>query len=727
MTAASDRSARHQTENTAMPSPHALALRGIKAKLLIAFGVVAGTTLVVGAVGWSSLTSVGNQLSAVTQRNVPHVVATFELSGTGAAAAAVAPALFAATNEAERDRQAKTLDHLRQTMGDSLAAINRFDPSQARTLQPLVDQTASQLDALNKVVLQRLELNKRREALAVSMDGEVAAFSRLATPALSQAKNRVAAASMSIAGDAPALTRLLLRLVGTQVPAEQRVSELITDVNLAAGGLRGALRAVDGKTLDAIAADFAAAAERVQENLDVLERINKVEGLRAATLAILARGQGDGSAFALRRSELAVLQSGSETLAQTRTAAATLNEAVAKAVEDVRREMAEAAQRSDSEVRSGTVIMLTLAGASFVLAGIIGWFYVGRRIAGRLGQLSGAMVALSHGNLAASIADATGRDEIAEMTQALHVFRDSMVRADELAAAQRGEYEKKETRQREIEVATSEFNGAISEVAGALGSATGELRESAESLADTARQTSQQATSVAAASDQASSNVQTVASATEELSSSIAEIARQVAQSSEIATRAVADADRTNTQVQGLAEAAQKIGDVVQLISNIASQTNLLALNATIEAARAGEAGKGFAVVASEVKSLANQTAKATEEISAQISAIQAATGDAVAAIRGITGTIGAINEIATTIAASVQEQGAATAEIARNVQETARGTTEVTATIAGVSRAADNTGGAAAKMLGATEDLSRQSETLRQVVDRFVTRLRAA
>jgi methyl-accepting chemotaxis protein len=705
----------------------ALALRGIKAKLLMAFGVVAGTTLVVGAVGWSSLTNVGAQLGAVTQRNVPHVIATFELSGTGAAAASIAPALFAATSEAERDRQSKTLDHLRQAMGDSLAAIGRFDPQQARTLQPLVDQTASQLDGLNKVVVQRLEVTQKREALATAMDGELTAFIHLATPALGQAKNRVAAASMSIAGDAAQLTRLLLRLVGTQVPTEQRISQLITDVNLAAGDLRSTLRAVDVKTLDAIAADFAAAADRVVESLDVLDRIDKVEGLRAASQAILAHGQGDGSAFALRRSELAVLQAGNETLAQTRAAATTLNDAVAKAVETVRREMAAAAERSDSEVRTGSAIMLTLAFASLCVAGAIGWFYVGRRIAGRLGQLSAAMVALSHGNLQAPIADATGGDEIGEMTQALRVFRDSMVRADELATTQRAEYETKEARQREIEVATSEFNSAIADVTGALGSATTELRRSAESLAETARETSEQASTVAAASNEASSNVQAVASATEELSSSIAEIARQVEESSGIATRAVADAGRTNTEVQGLAAAAQKIGDVVQLISSIASQTNLLALNATIEAARAGEAGKGFAVVASEVKSLASQTAKATEEISAQITAIQGATGTAVDAIRGITGTIGTINEIATTIAAAVQEQGAATTEIARNVQETARGTTAVTSTISGVSTAADSTGSAASKVLGATEDLSRQSETLRLVVDRFVARIRAA
>ena len=200
-----------------------------------------------------------------------------------------------------------------------------------------------------------------------------------------------------------------------------------------------------------------------------------------------------------------------------------------------------------------------------------------------------------------------------------------------------------------------------------------------------------------------------------------------MSQSAEIAGKAVTDAERTNVQVQGLAEAAQKIGEVVQLITDIASQTNLLALNATIEAARAGDAGKGFAVVASEVKNLANETAKATEEITAQIGAIQQATQDAVVAIQTISGTIGQINEIATTIASAVEEQGAATQEIARNVQQAAAGTQEVSSNIAGVTQAAGETGSAAGQMLSASGELSHQGEALRGEVDRFLATIRAA
>jgi len=221
--------------------------------------------------------------------------------------------------------------------------------------------------------------------------------------------------------------------------------------------------------------------------------------------------------------------------------------------------------------------------------------------------------------------------------------------------------------------------------------------------------------------------VQTVASAAEQLTASISEISRQVLQSSRITERAVADARRTDTVVRALSDGAQKIGDVVGLITSIAGQTNLLALNATIEAARAGDAGRGFAVVASEVKNLAQQTAKATDEIGAQIGQIQTATGEAVEAIRAITGVIEEVSTIATAIASAVEQQGAATAEIARNVQQTAVSAHEVTSNIAGVSQAANDTGAAAAQVLSAAEGLSRQAATLTDEVNEFAAGIRAA
>jgi methyl-accepting chemotaxis protein len=341
--------------------------------------------------------------------------------------------------------------------------------------------------------------------------------------------------------------------------------------------------------------------------------------------------------------------------------------------------------------------------------------------------MTSAMSRLAEHDLNAEIPAIGQKDEIGRMASAVQVFKDNMLKADELAAEQKAEQARKEKRQEAIEGYIKTFDQSVSGSLDTLASAATELQSTAQSLSSTAEETNRQSTAVAAASEQASTNVQTVASAAEELSASISEISRQVSESTRIAGQAVTDAENTNAQVQALAEAAQKIGDVVKLINDIAGQTNLLALNATIEAARAGEAGKGFAVVASEVKSLANQTAKATEDISAQIKSIQGATTDSVRAIEGITSTISRINEIATTIAAAVEEQGAATKEIARNVQQASAGTNEVSSNIVGVTKAAGETGSASGQVLGAASDLAKQGETLRADVSQFLANIRAA
>ena len=272
-----------------------------------------------------------------------------------------------------------------------------------------------------------------------------------------------------------------------------------------------------------------------------------------------------------------------------------------------------------------------------------------------------------------------------------------------------------------------DFEATIGDQVKALVSTAADMRTTSKGMSTTAEHASTEAGSVSVAVEQAEGNVRMVAAATEELSSSISEIERQVTQSTEIAGRAVEDAERTNVTVHGLSEAAQKIGDVINLISDIASQTNLLALNATIEAARAGDAGKGFAVVASEVKSLASQTGKATEDISAQVAAMQAATSQVVDAIRNIGGTISQMSEIATAIATAVEQQGSATQEISRNVHATATGTGQMASTIGGVTRAAGETGAAAGRVLGLAQELGTQTETLRANVDGFVAKIRAA
>ena len=363
---------------------------------------------------------------------------------------------------------------------------------------------------------------------------------------------------------------------------------------------------------------------------------------------------------------------------------------------------AETARAAEATAAETTSLFIGLLAVSVVLAVIV-TLLVSRMIARPIMTVTGVMGRLAGGDDSVEIPATDRRDEVGAIAKAVLVFKDNMIKANAAAAREAEAQKAREARTKEIDRLTREFDTDVSRVLQTVSSATSEMQSTAASMTKTAEATSRQSTAVAAAAEQASTNVQTVASAAEELSSSITEISRQVSQSAQIAGQAVDEAGRTNQAVQGLADAAARIGDVVKLINDIAGQTNLLALNATIEAARAGDAGKGFAVVASEVKSLATQTAKATEDIAAQIASIQTATQDSVKAIEGIGKTIGEINQIATTIASAVEEQGAATQEIARNVQQAAAGTTEVTSNISGVNAAARDTGTAASQVLNST------------------------
>jgi len=353
--------------------------------------------------------------------------------------------------------------------------------------------------------------------------------------------------------------------------------------------------------------------------------------------------------------------------------------------------------------------------------------YVSRSVSKPLAAMTAAMRRLAEGNLDVAIAATDRSDEVGQMAGAVQVFKQNAIDARRLGDEQAAEQARKQQRQAAIERYIAAFETAVRGSLEVLASAASEMRATSESMSTIAEETTAEAKTATSAGEHASLNVQAVATATEELSSSVGEIGRQVEQSSQVAERAVGEASNTNATVKGLSDAAQKIGDVVKLISDIASQTNLLALNATIEAARAGDAGKGFAVVASEVKSLATQTAKATEDISAQIAAMQSATTGVVQTIQHVGTTIGTMNQIATTIASAVEEQGAATQEIARSAQEAAKGTEQVASAIAGVNQATAETGKAASQVLTSADALGKQAETLRADIDTFLGKIRAA
>src|SRR4051794_13318641 len=379
-----------------------------------------------------------------------------------------------------------------------------------------------------------------------------------------------------------------------------------------------------------------------------------------------------------------------------------------------------AATRAQRDLLLGTAAILAVA---ILLA-----FLLGRGLSRPLAAITAVMNRLSSGDIDVKIPGSERRDELGTMAGAVDVFRRNMIEARDMREQQEASKTQAELEKKALQRQMADrFEADVKSVVGAVGQATKDMQRVAGEITSSVSGTSERAAAAAAASEEASASVGTVAAATEELASSVAEIGRQVTHSSGVADAAVVKAGQTTEMVGSLTAAGEKIGDVLRLIGAIASQTNLLALNATIEAARAGDAGRGFAVVASEVKELASQTAKATEEIAGQVSAIQSATGDCVTAIGGISDTIREISGIATTIAAAVEEQDSATREIARSVQQAATGTSEVSVNVTGASQSADQSRTLANNVAAASSQLGQQADALYKSVDTFLAGLRDA
>ncbi|MCF6214582.1 MAG: methyl-accepting chemotaxis protein [Emcibacter sp.] len=426
-----------------------------------------------------------------------------------------------------------------------------------------------------------------------------------------------------------------------------------------------------------------------------------------------------------------------------------LNKAVGNSARD-------AALKSEAEANTQMITgIVVLIIALFIGAGA--FWLVAVRIARPLTRLGETMSEIAHGDLDVKIMGIDRRDEIGSMARSLQVFKEAAIEkirheAEEQKAAeerqikkerkvkaQREEEEKlrkqeeerernlREARQAEMLALADNFESSVMEIVSSVSAASGEMEKNAREMSSVAEETTHQATSVTAASEQTSSNIQTVASAAEELSASVKEISQQIIQSNEFSSNAVAETEKATVEIQGLVEAAQKIGDVINLINDIAEQTNLLALNATIEAARAGEAGKGFAVVASEVKNLASQTATATDEITLQVGSMRDATEKAVTAIAGIQNVIKRIDDTSLSISSAMEEQDASTHEIARNVSEVSAGTQEVTSNIHVMNDGAKSTGTAANAVLNSAQNMSQQSSELRRQLEKFLEKIRAA
>lgn len=420
-------------------------------------------------------------------------------------------------------------------------------------------------------------------------------------------------------------------------------------------------------------------------------------------------------------------------LARNEIVKGTLDVVGPKVANDV--EQLELSVRTEQDtLGSGTVAAIQAAEITAVVAssisvvfGILAAWIIGASISRPIKRMTEAMRRLAGGDTASEIDGADRGDEIGDMAKATQVFRDNAIERAHLEQRSNAEVAEREKRQRKIEALIAEFRTEIGQLLASVGINMDQMEKTSITLNTIAEQTLGQANSAAAASAQASSDVQTVASSSEELSASIQEISQRVAEATQIVTQATNAAVTTNEQIEGLAASAKRIGDVVSIISEIAEQTNLLALNATIEAARAGDAGKGFAVVASEVKQLAEQTAKATRQIGDQVGDIQTATNISVDSIQAITRTMQEVNSFTTSIASAVEEQDAATMEISRSVQQAASGTQEVTTNITGVSGSVSETRQSAEQMQNASLEVVAQSEKLKLSVDRFLTNVAAA
>ena len=701
---------------------------GIRAKLFFAFAAVSGTTVIAGAAAWLMFSQVRDLFHGVAGRNIPEIVETLGLQTDTQALAGSAPTLLAAKSQAQRQQEMTALKARQEGIAKRLDSVAhaQSDRDSIDRLKKLITAMNTKLAALDGAVDDRLKLSARGEEIVKTAQATQTKLNEVLMPAGEKAQADITMVSMTLGGDANQTMMTLLKLVSTQVPVSQGFADLVGFVNLASSLLDRAAVAPNVESVAALEKSFKTMSARVEEKLDIVDTLQPTEGMRKAADAWLKLGSGD-TIFDARRKEIAASQLGQKLLDETRSLTDELAREVAGQVKAVTNKAREATDRSDEAIGFGTFVMLMIAAFSVAGSALFVWLYIGRNLVARLMGLESTMTRLAAGDLSAEVGARRGGDEIGQMAEALSVFREGIVQANAAAAEKAAEQEAKQRQAAMIDQLTREFNEGATSALAAVSTAASRMKGSAEKMSHVAAQAKEQTGAVASASEQAAANVQTVAAATEELSSSITEISRQVGESTRIAAQAVEQVAKSEVTVTELASAANRIGEVVGLINTIAAQTNLLALNATIEAARAGEAGKGFAVVASEVKSLATQTARATEGITAQVTAIQGSTQEAVDTIKGIGQIIDKMSEIATTVAAAVEEQGAATAEIARNIQQAASGTQNVSNNIVGVSNAANQTGETASDVLQSSDGLAAESEALSNEVGRFLARIKAA
>jgi methyl-accepting chemotaxis protein len=695
---------------------------GLRGRLFTAFGIVAALTVLASSSAIISYDSLGRSLGAIAEKSLPEITHASEVVRTAGEVAAAAPRLLTATDAAEREQAFKVLTAARKELTHSIGALAAED---AARLNKTADRILQNLDRLAQSVTERQTIATLRSALVASLRKSHQKLAEKLAPMADDAGFTLTLGLQTAADkkDLEEVQKTLAALADNELVSLQAVLGLRAESNLLLGILVEAADLPSADLLPPVKDRFTATAGHLAKAVATF----KDPETSKLVDELVKPGKDAGNIFELKQRELVAAKTGANVVIENRALAGEFEKEVASLGTRSEAAAAKAVGESEAEIRQGRIILICLALVSLVVALVIGWFYVSRGVVRRLVRLQNSMKCIAAGDLGTEIAT-SGSDEIAEMAEALQVFKGNMLESNRLRA-ERSETEKQTRAQRraEMQKLADEFEAAVGEIVQTVSSASTELEASATSLSRTAEETQQLSGMVEAASGEASSNVRSVAAATDEMTASIAEISRQVLESNRITGEAVSQAEVTDQRINELSKAALRIGDVVNLITTIAEQTNLLALNATIEAARAGDSGRGFAVVAQEVKALAAQTASATQEISSQIAGMQVATQDSVVAIKQIGTTISRISEIAATIATSVGQQGGATQEISRNVEQAARGTSEVATNIIDVNKGARETGSASAKVLSSAQSLSGESNRLRLEVAKFLNTVRAA
>jgi methyl-accepting chemotaxis protein len=691
---------------------------GVNTKLQTAFGVVAALTVVAATVAFISFSEIERGFDRVSGQQVPVMTDAMRLSIISGDISAAGARFISAKNVNDQTAISAIIEQKRRELAVVMERVSRAGSDSPAF--PLVVTMSRRLEA-NLTELE--EAISERSALHARLDAQL--------DAVLKAHARVRELLIPIVDDsyfnavitAEDVGRSGERLISNQIFRLRNALEIATRTHLIASLISEGSIAREASALVPVEERFKAAAERLDKETATLANSE----VKSATGGLVLLGQGADSVFALRARELYLATRADNTIDENVAIQRELDDAVNALVREAEANMQRGVANLSGNLDRNRTLLIFVAVASLLAAAGIGVFYVRRRLVQRLISISDAMRQLSSGNIDISAPPVAGHDEVGDMVRALEVFRASEIERRGLTERERVDQLAQRERAAEIDQIIGDFQATVTAVIGSVAENVSVMETTARTLSKVASKADLQARAVSQSSETTSSNVRTVAGATEELGASIRNISDQTAHASAVVERANEIAQSADQVVAQLVTGASRIGDVVKLIQAIAEQTNLLALNATIEAARAGEAGRGFGVVASEVKALANQTAKATEDIATQISSIQHSTTDVVEAIKSISNVMGEIAQISMTISGAVDEQSASTQEIGRNVREVSNGTQELAGKMAIVTEAIDETNHAASVVLEASNSLTAQTGTLRTAVDGFLRRVSAA